>query len=46
MNAVLNVVLSITAITLMGCLCGFLVFLNYVKQEEKKKENEDGEINR
>ena len=46
MNGILNGILCIVALLLMGGFATFLVLLNWIKQEERKKEQEDGKINR
>ena len=33
MNEIVNMIICITAIALIGCVCGFLVLLNMVKKE-------------
>ena len=46
MNRILNGVLCIVALILMGVFATFLVVLNAVKQEERRKEHKSGKINR
>lgn len=46
MNAVLNVIFTIVALILMGVFATFLVLLNAVKQEERRKEQKSGKIKR
>lgn len=46
MNEVLNVIFVIVALILMGVFATFLVVLNAVKQEERRKEHKSGKINR
>lgn len=46
MNGILNTILCIVALILMGVFATFLVLLNWIKQEERKKEKENGETHR
>ena len=47
MNGILNVILCIVALLLMGGFAAFLVLLNWIKQEERKKDMEtNGKISR
>lgn len=46
MNAALNYILSFVALTLVGVFATFLMVLNYVKDEEKRKENENGKTSK
>lgn len=39
MSAALDYILSIVALILMGVFATFLVLLNYIKDEEQRKEN-------
>ena len=40
MGAALNYILSITALILTGCLCGFFVLLNYIKERIEREDND------
>ena len=40
MGAALNYILSITALILIGCFCGFFVLLNYIKERIEREDND------
>lgn len=40
MGAALNYILSITALILIGCLCGFFIVLNYIKDRIEREDND------
>lgn len=46
MSTALDYVLSFVALILMGVFATFLMVLNYVKDEEKRKENENGKTSK
>ena len=46
MSAILQHIFSIVALILMGVFATFLVALNIADDEQQKKENEDGKINK
>ena len=46
MNAIFQWFLKIVALTLMGVFAAFFVFLNYLKQEEKRNDYENGKTNK
>ena len=42
MNAIIRSILFYAAIILYGCICGFFMVLNWIKQEERRKEQNNG----
>lgn len=46
MSTFLNYIFTFAALILTGVSAAFLVVLNKANDEQKKKENEDGKINK
>ena len=46
MKDIVMTILGYTAIALIGCLCGFFMVLNWIKQEERKDEHNNGKTSR